>query len=114
MEERLIPPRYRVLSGSALKVQATLSMLVDHSASVLPQELGNAALLSVLGRAVTPYYAMRAFGRIAFPIFCFLLVKGFLHTRDRRAYGVRLALFALISEVPWNLWHTGSAIWLGK
>ena len=114
MDERLIPPRHRVLSGSALKVLATLSMLVDHAALAIPQELGNATLLSVLGRTITPYYAMRAFGRIAFPIFCFLLVEGFLHTRDRRAYGARLALFALVSEVPWDLWHAGSAIWLGK
>ena len=100
MDESLIPPRHRVLSGSALKVLATLSMFVDHIASVIPQELGNTVLFSVPGRVVTPYYAMRAFGRIAFPVFCFLLVEGFLHTRDRRAYGIRLALFALISEVP--------------
>ena len=114
MDERLIPPRYRVLSGSALKVLATLSMFVDHSALVIPQELGNTVLFNVLGRVITPYYVMRTFGRIAFPIFCFLLVEGFLHTRDRRAYGMRLALFALVSEVPWDLWCTGSLIWLGK
>lgn len=114
MDERLIPPRYRVLSGSALKVIATLSMFVDHAATVVPPDLGNKVLFSLLGKTFTPYYLMNAFGRIAFPIFCFLLVEGFLHTHDRKAYGTRLALFALISEVPWNLWHTGKMIWLGK
>lgn len=104
--DSLVPEHRRVLSGSALKVIATVSMLVDHTAHVL---LGrDKTVLAVLfGKQITPYFLMRLVGRIAFPIFVFLLVEGFVHTRDRRKYALRLGIFALISEIPWNLEHVG-------
>ena len=42
-------------------------------------------------------------GRIAFPIYVFLLVEGFVHTKNIKKYIIRLALFAIISEVPYDL-----------
>lgn len=79
------------LSGSALKVIAVLSMVVDHSAYYL---LEDGTLL---------YETMRCIGRIAFPVFAFLIAEGFRHTRNRRRYFLQLLLFAVISEVPWYL-----------
>ena len=65
-----LPP----LSGSALKVIAVLSMVTDHCAYYLME---HGTLL---------YEGMRCFGRIAFPVFAFLIAEGFRHTRNRMKY----------------------------
>ena len=46
---------------------------------------------------------MRCFGRIAFPVFAFLIAEGFVHTRNRLRYFLTLLGFAVVSEVPWYL-----------
>jgi hypothetical protein len=85
-------------------------MLVDHVGLFIFRN--NEAFLQVLctigSREVTPYFLMRAFGRLAFPIFAFLVVEGFVHTRNPFKYGRNLLLFAFISERPWNLVHSGT------
>ncbi|MCQ2506820.1 MAG: conjugal transfer protein TraX [Lachnospiraceae bacterium] len=49
------------------------------------------------------YYVFKALGRISFPIFCFCLVIGYLHTRNIKKYILRLAIFAIISEIPFDM-----------
>ena len=70
------------ITGSTLKLIALVSMLLDHIGAVLIA-------------APIPYYMLRLIGRIAFPVFCFLLVEGFFHTKNLNKYAVRLFLFAL-------------------
>lgn len=98
------------VTGSTLKLLAVLSMLVDHVALFLLRhhEALQEVLFTVGSRDITPYFLMRAFGRIAFPIFSFLVVEGFVHTRNHFKYGRNLLLFALISEIPWNLAHVST------
>ncbi|MBO4473424.1 MAG: TraX protein [Clostridiales bacterium] len=103
----------RGISGSALKVIAVISMLIDHtSGHVLAKyEWMYAPLLEFQGHKLTWMYILRNFiGRLAFPIFCFLLVEGFLHTRSRLKYALNLGIFAILSEIPWNLLHGGSVL----
>ena len=79
------------LSGSALKIIAILSMVADHCAYFL-MESG------------TPMYdCLRCFGRIAFPVFAFLVAEGFAHSRDRMRYFLILVLAGVVSELPWYL-----------
>lgn len=81
------------ISGSALKIIAMISMVVDHIAKVFVEGDINVW--------------MRNFGRIAFPIYCFLLVQGFLHTQNMKKYAFRLGVFALLSEIPYDLAFSG-------
>ena len=84
------------MNGTQLKWIAMVSMVIDH--------------IGVAFRAVLPpgwFLAMRIAGRLAFPLYCFLLVEGWCHTGNRRRYAASLALFGLISEVPYNLMASG-------
>lgn len=98
---------FQILSGSSLKIIAILSMFIDHfAASILYHGILIPAAPISPG---TPewiiyqiYDAMRFIGRIAFPIFCFLLVEGFFYTSNRKKYAIRLFLFAILSEFPFD------------
>ena len=100
------------LSGTALKYIACITMLIDHIGAscieagiLLPALAAGAA--SCGGIPVSTLLAadrvLRYIGRLAFPIFCFLAVEGFLHTHDVKKYVRRLLLFGLLSEVPFDL-----------
>ena len=75
------------MTSFVLRCLALSTMIVDHMGYVLFPGL--------------PW--MRIVGRIAFPLYCFLLAQGFRHTRNVPEYGMRLALFAWLSEDVYNL-----------
>lgn len=102
----------RGISGSTLKIIAIIAMLIDHiAAAVLEKVLiargytlvDNNQFLNDHQLLYYSYEIMRSIGRLAFPLFCFLLVEGFRHTRSIRKYALRLAVFALLSEIPFDL-----------
>lgn len=78
-------------SGSALKIVAVLSMLADHCAYFLMEP------------GVPSYGPLRSFGRIAFPVFAFLVAEGFAHSHNRMKYFLTLIFVGLVSEIPWYL-----------
>lgn len=97
--------KYKVLSGSTLKLIACISMLSDHLAKFYFTRFGwaNVVWFTVAGKSISLLQLMVMFGRFAFPLFAFLLVEGFLNTSNRRKYGLNLVILALISEIPFNL-----------
>lgn len=111
-----LPERCRILSGSALKVIAMAAMLIDHTAAFLFRSLPQTTtpLFTIGDTRYSLYRIMRDTGRCAFPIFCFLLTEGFLHTKSRARYGWNLFLFACISEIPWNLVQNGTLFYTDK
>lgn len=88
------------ITGNSLKCIACLTMLIDHIGAVI--------LSGDVSSGI--YILSRLVGRIAFPIFCFLLIEGFRHTSDINRYIGRMLLFAFISEIPFDLAVNGCLI----
>lgn len=79
--------RSRGLDGGALKGIAAALMLMDHVGAILLPEVP----------------VLRCVGRLAFPIFAFFIAEGYAHTRNFGRYFRRLAILAVVSEIPFNL-----------
>lgn len=101
------------MSGNVLKFIAIITMLIDHIGAVIIEngilhaqdlEKFSAILATPQGQLIwNADFVVRCIGRLAFPIFCFLLVEGFQYTRNVRKYAMRLGIFALVSEIPFDL-----------
>lgn len=106
--------KWTFLDSDALKIIAIVTMLIDHiGASFLEKILysGNTGIPDYWYEVDT---VLRSIGRTAFPIFAFLLVEGFFHTRSRKKYLGRLLLFAVLSEIPFNLAFHGFLFYPGS
>lgn len=84
--------RIQLFDTFKLKILAVISMTIDHTGAVLLPDC----------------IWMRIIGRLAFPIYCFLLVQGFRNTSNVKKYIGRLAVFAFLSEIPFNLAFYGT------
>ena len=82
----------KILPQEALKLIACLTMLIDHIGAVL--------LPSV--------QILRVVGRISFPLYCFLLVEGYNHTRNLKKYFNRMFIGCLLAEIPYDLAFRGA------
>ena len=86
------------LNNFTLKLIAIITMTIDHIGYIF------------IPHGTTQYMIFRGIGRIAFPIFCFLIVEGFHHTKSPLNYLIRLLMFALISEIPFDLAFSNTLI----
>ena len=83
--------KLKCINGAWLKAIAMACMLLDHAYwTVMPG-----------------FQWMTCVGRLAFPVFAFLVTEGYCHTRNFKRYLLRMFLFALVSEIPFNLINGG-------
>lgn len=110
--------RHSILTGNTLKIIAILSMVIDHTCKIVLQWLlGNywgtmvdSGQMSWENFQQIDYlirFKLQSFGVIAFPLFCFLLSEGFIHTKDIKKYALRILVFAFISEIPFDIGFFG-------
>ena len=83
------------MNRNILKYIAVTAMLSDHLA------------LTFVGMDNPLGVAMRVVGRLTAPIMCYFLVEGYMYTRSKKKYALRLFAFALISQVPFSYFVTG-------
>lgn len=88
-------PKHGLLSSSWLHIIAMVLMLCDHAWAML---FPAAEWLTCIGR-------------IAFPIFAFMIAEGAAHTHSMRRYILRMLIWAVISEIPFNLMMGGSVFY---
>lgn len=116
----------RGITGSTLKLIAIITMFIDHVGAVIiermimqsgvPDTANEEAMMSFITEHADIYMidiVLRLIGRLGFPIFCFLLIEGFGFTRNVKKYAGRLFLFALISEIPFDIGFVGEPIYWG-
>lgn len=110
------------LSGSTIKIIAFATLAVGVAATaILDRILLNNGLAEVSndsaayetfmasnGTLFITDYILQLIGMLAFPLFCFLLVEGFLHTSSLKIYAAGLSIVALVSEVPFDLVYSGT------
>ena len=78
------------MSSFVLKIIAVITMFIDH--------LG----YTIFGK----FSYLNYIGRISFPIFAFQISEGYIHTKSLKKYFLRLFLFALVSQIPFMLFHS--------
>ena len=94
----------RGIPQEILKLIACVTMLIDHFGHAIVPYLQVPFMVDL-------YYACRIIGRIAFPIYCFLLVEGMKKTRNPQKYILRLGICILLAELPFDMLIKGGISW---
>lgn len=103
-------------SNSCLKSIAYFTMFIDHFFGIVFIAYINAKTAQGFSMEVEKdiYSLGRAVGRISFVLFAYMMAEGFRHTRSIKKYLFRLGLFAVISEIPFDIAFYGKLFYIDK
>ncbi|MCL2080988.1 MAG: conjugal transfer protein TraX [Oscillospiraceae bacterium] len=79
------------MTSFTLKWLAVITMLIDHVG------------VALIPGGTPAYFVCRAVGRLAMPLFAFMIAEGYFYTKNYGKYMSRLIIFAFISEIPFDL-----------
>lgn len=90
------------LPSSALRNIAVISMMIDHIGMVLYSPY-------LVETEVANWYSdplfctLSTIGRLAFPLFAYMIAEGAFYTHDRKKYALKLFVLSMVSIVPYHL-----------
>lgn len=110
------------LSGSTIKIIAIIAMVIGIAATAICDrmllrngmaDIGNdqeayQTFMDANGTLFTADFILQMIGSLAFPLFCFLLVEGFMHSSSLKKYAASLGILAVVSEIPFDLVYSGT------
>ncbi|MFI3241250.1 MAG: TraX family protein [Alphaproteobacteria bacterium] len=116
---------YQILSNNSLKIIAIIIMFADHFIKTIlsawfVHDFHSQYIQKIISydyyKAFTNFlkFDLMSIGFVGMPLFCFLLVEGFTHTKNKKKYFLTMLLFACISELPFDLLFFGFFEQLGK
>lgn len=103
------------LNGNEIKLLALIFMLIDHIGGVIIEGLiryGNVDFL-YYNELLNIDYVLRFIGRLSFPLFCFFISAGVIHTKNKFNYLLRLLVFAIIAEIPFDIAFNNTLFYFG-
>lgn len=108
LEQRInkhFPPKKLCIDAGTLKIIACVTMFIDHLATGFLKTAGTNGIAPIdMSDGIFWFYYVLAFiGRQAFPIYAFMIAEGYIHTRSKTKYMLRLLLFAILSQYPYYL-----------
>lgn len=106
--------KLQVLSGTSLKIIAAVTMAVEHFSKIVLEYILRTVWGPMMSNGLLSYeeytridefirFTLYKVGNIAYPLFFFLISEGYRYTRDRKKYMARMLIFALITELPFDI-----------
>ena len=95
------------MNAQRLKLLAVIFMTADHLGKILNSLYRYMEYGAEFDHYMNDnFWQMTVIGRLAFPIFCFLIAEGCAHTKNIKRYIGRLTVFAVISQIPYQMFHS--------